>query len=98
MTVGRAPKHEDLFRSTRELCYCGMSDREAVDASVFDARWKYAAGRKRVLDSTALYDAVATQDRTVTCPSGRLVELRLQKDGSGVAEFGENCAACPLRA
>jgi hypothetical protein len=24
--------------------YCGMSDREAVDAFVFDARWKYAAG------------------------------------------------------
>lgn len=88
----------------------GLSDREAVDAFAFDARWKYAAGaldfdhqafvhtvlvdmrarlreserpnrifqrvlevakqaglvgRKRVLDSTALYDAVATQD-TVT--------------------------------
>jgi hypothetical protein len=90
--------------------FCGLSDREAVDAFAFDMRWKYAAGaldfdhpgfvhtvlvdmrerlrrsdrphrifeavlevakgaglvgRKRVLDSTALYDAVATQD-TVT--------------------------------
>lgn len=87
----------------------GLSDREAVDRFAFDLRWKYAArvgldfpvfvhtvlvdmrarlrgssrpnrifettlemaksaglvGRKRVLDSTALYDAVATQD-TVT--------------------------------
>jgi hypothetical protein len=87
----------------------GLSDREAVDHFAFDLRWKYAAGvgldfptfvhsvlvnmrarlraskrpdrifeatlalakeaglvgRKRVLDSTALYDAVATQD-TVT--------------------------------
>ncbi len=42
--VGRAPKREDFFRSTRELCYRGMSDREAVDAFVFDGRWKYAAG------------------------------------------------------
>ena len=95
MTLGRAPTHEDLYRSTRELCesrlpersifrllaakghalfpddafadlyagtgrpsvapriisvvmvlqrYSGMSDREAVDAFAFDARWKYAAG------------------------------------------------------
>lgn len=88
----------------------GLSDREAVERFVFDARWKYAAGgldfdypgfvhtvlvdmrarlarsdrpdrifevtleaakaaglvgRKRVLDSTPLYDAVATMD-TVT--------------------------------
>ena len=161
MTLGRAPEHEDLYRSTRGTCEArlpersifrllardshrlfpdddfadlftdvgrrsipprivavvmvlqrlhGLSDREATDAFAFDLRWKYAAGalefdhrgfvhtvlvdmrarlrasqrpdrifekvlavakeaglvgRKRVLDSTALYDAVATQD-TVT--------------------------------
>ena len=160
MTLGHTPDHEDMFRSTRELCEArlsatsiyrllaeqgqqlfadetfadlfadvgrcsvpprvvvtvmvlqrieGASDREAVDRFAFDLRWKYAAGvdldyptfvhtvlvdmrarlrnseqpdrifdatmemakgaglvgRKRVLDSTALYDAVATQD-TVT--------------------------------
>jgi len=161
MSLGRAPKHEDLLRSTRAACEArlpersiyrllasechrifpdeafadlfsdigrcsvpprivavvmvlqrihGLSDREAVEAFAFDLRWKYAAGvldfdhpsfahtvlvdirerlrrskqpnrifdvvlqlakdagligRKRVLDSTALYDAVATQD-TVT--------------------------------
>ena len=161
MTLGKAPSHEDLFRSSRAFCEerlaetsvyrllaseChrmfademfadlfddvgrrsipprivatvmvlqrieGLSDRDAVDRFTFDARWKYAAGnldfeyrgfvhtvlvdmrerlrrserpdrifevvlevakeaglvgRKRVLDSTALYDAVATQD-TVT--------------------------------
>ena len=170
MSLGRAPTHEDLYRSTREVCesrlpqrsifrllaakahelfpddsfadlytangrpsiaprivsvvmvlqrYSGMSDREAVDAFAFDARWKYAAGaldfdfpgfvhtvlvemrerlrrserpnrifevvigaareagligRKRVLDSTALYDAVATQD-TVTLVRSALVGL-----------------------
>ncbi len=59
----------------------GLSDRKAMDRFGFDLRWKYAAGgldfdhpsfvhtvlvgRNRVLDSTPLYDAVATQD-TVT--------------------------------
>jgi hypothetical protein len=161
MTLGRAPEHEDLYRSTRGTCEArlpegsifrllardshrlfpeedfadlftevgrrsipprivavvmvlqrlhGLSDREATEAFAFDLRWKYAAGclefdhrgfvhtvlvdmrarlrgsaradrifekvleiakeaglvgRKRVLDSTALYDAVATQD-TIT--------------------------------
>jgi hypothetical protein len=159
MTLGRAPSHEDLFKSPRELCsevpassiyrlladdggklfpdeafadlfrdigrrsvpprivatvmvmqrLDGLSDREAVERFTYDVRWKYACGvnldfpsfqhtvlvdmrarlrdsakpnrvfetvldvaskaglvgRKRVLDSTALYDAVATQD-TVT--------------------------------
>jgi Transposase DDE domain/Transposase domain (DUF772) len=161
MTLGRAPRQADLFRSTSGFCEprvapdsiygllhreChrlfgderfadlftdvgrrsvppmivavvmvlqrieGCSDREAVDRFCFDARWKYAAGgldfdypgfvhtvlvdmrarlaasqapnrifdtvlqvakaaglvgRRRVLDSTALYDAVATMD-TVT--------------------------------
>src|SRR5271170_1884745 len=182
MTLGRAPKHEDLFRSTRELCesrlpersifrllaakahelfpddafadlyvnngrpsiaprivsvvmvlqrYSGMSDREAVDAFAFDARWKYAAGmldfdhpgfvhtvlvemrerlrrsekpnrifeavleaargagligRKRVLDSTALYDAVATQD-TVTLVRSALVGLLATVDDGLAAEM-----------
>jgi Transposase DDE domain/Transposase domain (DUF772) len=161
MTLGRAPRQPDLFRSTSGFCEprvapdsiygllhreCqrlfpdemfadlftdvgrrsvppmivavvmvlqrieGCSDREAVDRFAFDARWKYAAGgldfdypsfahtvlvdmrarlaasaapdrifdavlqvakaaglvgRRRVLDSTPLYDAVATMD-TVT--------------------------------
>ena len=161
VSLGRAPVHEDLHRSSRAACEArlpdhsifrllareshrlfpdedfadlfssigrcsvpprivavamvlqriqGLSDREAADAFAFDLRWKYAAGaldydhrgfvhtvlvdmrarlrrserpnrifeavlevakegglvgRKRVLDSTALYDAVATQD-TVT--------------------------------
>ena len=160
MSLGRAPSHQDLFRTSADYCasrlsatsiyallhreshklfpdesfadlfedvgrrsvpprivatvmvlqrLAGASDREAVDLFAFDLRWKYAAGvdldypsfvhtvlvemrarlrdsdrpnrifeaalqmakeagwvgRKRVLDSTALYDAVATQD-TVT--------------------------------
>jgi hypothetical protein len=161
MSLGKAPKTEDAFRSSTKFCddklsptsiyrllhreshrlfpdeafadlftdvgrwsippqivavvmvlqrLEGLSDREAVDRMTFDLRWKYAAGgldfdhpgfvhtvlvdmrarlrrsdrpnrifesaldvarkagivgRKRVLDSTPLYDAVATQD-TVT--------------------------------
>lgn len=161
MALGKAPAHQDMFRTSADLCdeqladtsiykllhrechrlfpdeafadlfqdvgrrsvpprivavvmvlqrFEGLSDREAVDRFKFDLRWKYAAGglcfdypgfvhtvlvdmrarlrtspqpnrifevvldvakatglvgRKRVLDSTALYDAVATQD-TVT--------------------------------
>ncbi len=182
MTLGRAPTHEDMYRSTRELCesrllersifrllaakahelfpddafadlftatgrasiaprivavvmvlqrYSGMSDREAVDVFAFDARWKYAAGtldfdhpgfvhivlvdmrerlrrserpnrifeavigaareagligRRRVLDSTALYDAVATQD-TVTLVRSALVGLLAVVDRELAAEM-----------
>lgn len=35
---------------------------------------------------------------TVTCPAGRLVQIRLAKDGGGTAEFGQQCHGCPLRA
>jgi len=110
----------------------GLSDREAVDAFEFDARWKYACGgldfdypgfvhtvlvdmrarlerserprrifevsldtarragivsAKRVLDSTPLYDAVATQDtvtmiRSVDPPAPR---RRRRRPGSRAA-------------
>lgn len=175
MSMGRAPRHEDLHRSTRAACEArlpersifrllsrdshrlfpdeafsdlfsdigrcsipprivavamvlqrvhGLSDREAADAFAFDLRWKYAAGaldfdhpgfvhtvlcdmrerlrrserpnrifevvlavaketglvgRKRVLDSTALYDAVATQD-TVTLIRGAIRGLLREAD------------------
>ena len=32
---------------------------------------------------------------TVTCPAGRLVQIRRSKDGSGQASFGMGCMACP---
>jgi hypothetical protein len=32
---------------------------------------------------------------TVTCPAGRLVQIRRSKDGSGVASFGKGCNTCP---
>ena len=32
----------------------------------------------------------------VTCPNGRLVQIRLTKDGSGRADFGVACKNCPL--
>ena len=58
MTVGMAPRQADLFgdqgrRSVPPMIVAtvmvlqrleGLSDREAVEAFCFDARWKYAAG------------------------------------------------------
>jgi hypothetical protein len=34
---------------------------------------------------------------TVTCPAGRLVQIRRSKDGSGEASFGTGCTTCPKR-
>jgi hypothetical protein len=34
---------------------------------------------------------------TVTCPAGRLVQIRRSHDGSGEARFGAGCQTCPLR-
>jgi len=111
--------------------WCGMSDREAVAAFEFDARWKYACGGlpfdypgfahtvlvdmrarlarsdaprrifevtldaareagvvsvKRVLDSTPLYDAVATQD-TVTMIRSAIRQLLAAADPGLEAEL-----------
>jgi Transposase DDE domain/Transposase domain (DUF772) len=33
---------------------------------------------------------------TVTCPAGRLVQIRRSKDGSGQASFGTGCTTCPM--
>jgi hypothetical protein len=35
---------------------------------------------------------------TVRCPAGQLVQIRLRKDGAGIAEFpAATCAGCPMR-
>lgn len=34
---------------------------------------------------------------TVTCPAGQTVTIRFARDRSGRADFGEQCAGCPLR-
>jgi hypothetical protein len=33
---------------------------------------------------------------TVTCPAGKLVQIRRREDGSGVASFGPACKDCPM--
>jgi len=40
---------------------------------------------------------IDTKGAEVCCPAGVRVSLRVLKDGSGMAEFGGNCANCPLR-
>jgi len=35
---------------------------------------------------------------TVTCPAGRVVQIRRSKDDGGVASFAAHCAGCALRA
>lgn len=34
---------------------------------------------------------------TVTCPAGRLVQIRVGQDGGGIAAFGAQCHSCQLR-
>jgi hypothetical protein len=34
---------------------------------------------------------------TVACPAGRLVQIHFDRDGGGIAEFGQQCHSCPLR-
>ncbi|MBI5289228.1 MAG: IS1182 family transposase [Chloroflexi bacterium] len=41
---------------------------------------------------------IDTAAATVCCPQGVLVVLQPRKDGSGIAEFGAHCMACPGRA
>ena len=41
--------------------------------------------------------AIDTKAAEVRCPAGVRVSLRVQKDGSSVAEFGTSCAGCPQR-
>jgi hypothetical protein len=41
--------------------------------------------------------AIDTEGATVTCPSGVRISLRVLKDGSRVADFGDHCADCPMR-
>jgi hypothetical protein len=35
--------------------------------------------------------------QSVQCPAGRVVRLRVLKDGAGEAQFGAQCEQCPLR-
>jgi Transposase DDE domain/Transposase domain (DUF772) len=121
----------------------GLSDREAVEAFCFDARWKYACGGlpydypgfshtvlvdmrarlaasarperifevtvaaarqaglvgvRRVLDSTPLYDAVATMDTVTLLGSAirgvlKVAEGRLEAELRGVLASGEEYAS-----
>jgi len=39
--------------------------------------------------------AIDLDKGTVTCPAGRLVQIRRREDGSGLASFGVGCKTCP---
>ena len=40
---------------------------------------------------------VDLEDKTVRCPAGVLVVIRVSTDGSGLASFGKSCVECALR-
>ena len=40
---------------------------------------------------------IDTKAGTACCPGGKRVVLKVLKDGSSVAAFGDNCATCPLK-
>lgn len=71
---------------------------ERVEAAGAEANLKVQA--------PSAHDGLYTKDafvvdldaRTVTCPAGRLVEIRATKDGGGLAAFGVGCLTCPQRA
>ena len=131
-STGRRSVPPQIVATVMVLQRCfGLSDREAVQAFEFDARWKYACGgldfdypgfahtvlvytrarlaasdrprrifevslgaareagvvsTKRVLDSTPLYDAVATQD-TVTMIRSAIRRLLVAADSDLEAEL-----------
>ena len=40
---------------------------------------------------------IDVESKTVRCPAGHLAPITPNKDGGGVAEFGDRCRDCPLR-
>jgi len=76
--LGITPRTGDLYGSAREYC------EERLAAGL--------VGRMRVLDSTALYDAVATQD-TETMIRSAIRKLLQKADSAG----GAGRRACPRR-
>ena len=66
----------------------GVSIEPNVKVQAPSARGNFFAQDAFVIDTHA---------KTVTCPNGVLVELRLRKDGTSHADFGAHCQSCPLR-
>lgn len=72
---------------------------EKVEAAGLEAEMKVQAPSPPRAGMFSQDDfAVDTQAGTVSCPRGVLVVLRTSKDGSKLAEFGEHCDGCPMRA
>ena len=68
-----------------------------ADAGYDDVRAKVAPARGREGRFGKDDFAVDLEANTVTCPAGKVVGIRTGKDGSGRADFGPHCTACPLR-
>jgi hypothetical protein len=70
-----------------------LMDLEASGA-VANVKVQAPSGREGLFTKDAF--AIDLAQGTVTCPSGQLVQIRRQGDGSGLASFGIACKTCPL--
>ena len=68
-----------------------------ADAGYDDVKARVAPARGR--DGRFGKDAFAVEleTGTVTCPAGKVAGIRTGKDGTGRADFGLHCTACPRR-
>jgi hypothetical protein len=70
---------------------------EKLEAAGIEANVKVQAPSAAKGKYSKEHFAVDTDNRTVCCPAGHVVEIAPSKDGGGSAEFGSRCAGCPLR-
>ena len=71
---------------------------EAVEAAGAEVLMKVQAPSGKAGMFTKQAFGIDLDKGTVTCPAGRVVKIRVGKDGGGLAAFGVACAHCPLRA
>jgi len=68
-----------------------------ADAGYDDVKAKVAPARGRDVRFGKDGFAVDLEAGQVTCPDGKVAVIRTGKDGTGRADFGGQCTACPLR-
>jgi hypothetical protein len=70
---------------------------EKLEAAKIDSNLKVQPPSARAGKSSQDDFRIDLDAQSVQCPAGRVVRLRVLKDGAGEAQFGAPCAQCPLR-